>query len=240
MSTRQKIFKAYRDTAITSQSNNQISHSEQFYRFLFENNPFPACIYDIGSLKFLEVNPAAIEFYGYSKEEFNSMTFTDIRVNEEISSLKEITEASGKNKTEDEHIYIHRKKNGDEVYVEVRANNFIYNNQNALLVMITDVTAIINAEVSLKKTNEEYRLANERYDIVANATHDLIWDWNLETNEIYRDPKGLWKVYGIKNNEIIKHINDWLERVHHEDLPRVQNVILKIVNARDENVFDVG
>ena len=94
------------------------------------------------------------------------MTFTDIRVNEEISSLKEIAEASGKNKTEDEHIYIHRKKNGDEVYVEVRANNFIYNNQNALLVMITDVTAIINAEVSLKKTNEEYRLANERYDIV--------------------------------------------------------------------------
>ena len=54
--------------------------------------------------------------------------------------------------------------------MEVRANNFTYNDQKALLVMITDVTAIINAEVSLKKTNEEYRLANERYDIVANAT----------------------------------------------------------------------
>ena len=75
--------------------------------------------------------------------------------------------------------------------------------------------------------------------LCANATHDLIWDWNLETNEIYRDPKGLWKVYGIKNNSTIKHINDWLERVHHEDLPRVQNVILKIVNAKDENIFDV-
>jgi len=123
--------------------------------------------------------------------------------------------------------------------VEVRANKFTYNDQKALLVMVSDVTAVINAEVSLKKTNEEYRLANERYDIVANATHDLIWDWNLETNEIYRDPKGLWKVYGIKKNETIKHINDWLERVHDEDLPRVQNVILKIVNAKDENIFDV-
>jgi PAS domain S-box-containing protein len=181
----------------------------------------------MGSFKFLEVNPAAIEFYGYSKEEFNSMTFKDIRVDEEISSLEETAEGIRENKTEDEHIYKHRKKNGDEVYVEVRANDFTYNHQKALLVMITDVTAIINAEVSLKKTNEEYRLANERYDIVANATHDLIWDWNLETNEIYRDPKGLWKVYGIKKNETIKHINDWLERVHHEDLSRVQNVILK-------------
>ncbi len=233
------MFKPYQQAALNISSKEQLNHSEQFYRFLFENNPFPAWIYDIGSLKFLEVNPAAIEFYGYSKEEFTSMTVKDIRANEEISSLEENAEATRENKTGDEYIWKHRKKNGDEVYVEVRANNFTYNDQKALLVMITDVTAIINAEVSLKKTNEEYRLANERYDIVANATHDLIWDWNLETNEIYRDPKGLWKVYGIKNNETIKHINDWLERVHHEDLPRVQNVILKIVNAKDENIFDV-
>jgi len=228
--SRKKIFKPYRRFVITTSSKAELSHSEQFYHFLFENNPFPAWIYDIGSFKFLEVNPAAIEFYGYSKEEFNSMTLKDIRVNEEESSLEE---------TGNGHIYKHCKKNGDEVYVEVRANKFTYNDQKALLVMVTDVTAVINAEVSLKKTNEEYRLANERYDIVANATHDLIWDWNLETNEIYRDPKGLWKVYGIQKNETIKHINDWLERVHDEDLPRVQNVILKIVNAKDENIFDV-
>ena len=235
MRSRKKIFKPYRRTAINTSSIEQVNHSVQFYRFLFEKNPFPAWIYDIGSLKFLEVNPAAIEFYGYSKEEFTSMTLKDISAHEEMSSFKETAEATRGN----EHIWKHRKKNGDEVYVEIRASDFTYNDQRALLVMITDITAVINAEASLKRTNEEYRLANERYDIVANATHDLIWDWNLETNEIYRDPKGLWKVYGIKNNQTIKHINDWLERVHHEDLPRVQNVILRIVNAKDENIFDV-
>ena len=233
------MFKPYQQTVIKTPSKEQLNHSQQFYRFLFENNPFPAWIYDIESLRFLEVNPAAIEFYGYSKEEFTSMTIEDIRVNEEGPSLEETGNATRKNKTGNEHAWKHRKKNGDEVYVEVRANNFTYNDQRAQLVMITDVTAIINAEASLKKKNEEYRLANERYDIVANATHDLIWDWDLETNEIYRDPKGLWKVYGIKKNETIKHINDWLERVHYEDLSRVQNVILKIVNAKDENIFDV-
>jgi PAS domain S-box-containing protein len=228
----------HRASVIKTSTKELLKHSEQFYHFLFESNPFPAWIYDIKSLKFLDVNPAAIEFYGYSKEEFTSMTFEDIRVNEPIFP-DERTKAIQENKTEDDRVYKHRKKNGDEVYVEVRTNNFTYNDQKARLVMISDITAIINAEVSLKKTNEEYRLANERYDIVANATHDLIWDWNLETNEVYRDPKGLWKVYGIKNNENIKHINDWLERVHHEDLPRVQNVILRIVNAKNENIFDV-
>jgi PAS domain S-box-containing protein len=233
--SRKKIFKPYRRSAINTTSKAQLNHSGQFYHFLFENNPFPTWIYDIGSFKFLEVNPAAIEFYGYSKEEFTSMTLKEIRVHEEMSFFKETPEAIRGN----EHIWKHRKKNGDEVYVEVRASDFTYNDQRALLVTITDITAVINAEVSLKKTNEEYRLANERYDIVTNATHDLIWDWNLETNEIYRDPKGLFKVYCIKKNETIKHINDWLERVHHEDLPRVQNVILRIVNAKDENIFDV-
>jgi PAS domain S-box-containing protein len=237
--SKKKIFKPDHRTSLIKTSSKGLNHSAQFYRFLFHNNPLPAWIYDVESLKFLEVNPAAVDFYGYSKEEFASMTFKDIRVNEEISPLAERAEATGKNKANDEHVWKHRKKNGEEVYVEVRANHFIYNRKKALLVMITDITAIINAEISLKKTNEEYSLANERYDIVANATHDLIWDWNLETNEVYRDPKGLRKVYGIKDNEDIKHINDWLERVHHEDLPRVQNVILRIVNAKDENIFDV-
>jgi hypothetical protein len=46
-------------------------------------------------------------------------------------------------------------------------------------------------------------------------------------------PKGLWKVYG-QENETIKHI-DWLM---YTGLTRVQNVILKIVNAKDKN-FEV-
>jgi len=231
--SREKIFKPdHQSSSVNATSKEQLNHSEQFYHFLFENNPFPAWVSDLGSSKFLEVNPAAIKFYGYSKEEFASMTFKDIWLDKGMSSL-EIKE------TGSENIWKHRKKNGDQVYVEVRANTFTYNSQKAQLVMITDVTAIINAEVSLKRTNEEYRLANERYDIVTNATHDLIWDWNLETNEVYRDPKGLRKVYGINNNADIKHINDWLERVHWEDLPRVQNTILKIVNAKEENLFDV-
>src|ERR1700750_44641 len=107
-------------------SKDRSNHSAQFYHFLFENNPFPAWIYDIESLKFHEVNSAAIQFYGYSKEEFTSMTFKDIRVNEEVVSTEETPE--------NEHIYKHRKKNGEEVYVEVMANDFNYNDQKARLV----------------------------------------------------------------------------------------------------------
>ena len=86
---------------------------------------------------------------------------------------------------------------------------------------------------------EEIKLTNERYNIIANATHDMVWDWNLETNELYRDPKGLLEVYGIKNNEPIKHINKWLERIHPDDLPNVREALINMVNATEQNVFDV-
>jgi PAS domain S-box-containing protein len=71
------------------------------------------------------------------------------------------------------------------------------------------------------------------------ATHDLIWDWNFTTNEIYRDPSGLQEVYGYTNNEPIKHIDKWLEQLHPDDLEKVKDVIFNIPNAKDDNVFDL-
>jgi PAS domain S-box-containing protein len=86
---------------------------------------------------------------------------------------------------------------------------------------------------------EQIRLSNERYDIVTNATHDLIWDWNLETNELYREPNGLQKVYGYSSNEPIRNINDWLSRIHQDDLAKVQKAVYDILNTKEENIFDL-
>ncbi|MER3497979.1 MAG: hypothetical protein C4308_04775 [Chitinophagaceae bacterium] len=90
-----------------------------------------------------------------------------------------------------------------------------------------------------KLSVDEIKLSNERYNIVTNATHDLIWDWNLETNQVYRDPKGLKKVYGFSSNEPIKRLNDWLKQIHPDDHEKVQKTIFDILNAKDENTFDI-
>ena len=60
---------------------------EANYRLLFDNNPRPMWVYDTDSLAFLAVNDAAIEKYGYSREEFLSMTLKDIRPKEEVDVL---------------------------------------------------------------------------------------------------------------------------------------------------------
>ncbi len=57
----------------------ELEQTERQYRLLFENNPLPMWIYDPESLRFLAVNRAALEKYGYSLEEFRAMRITEIR-----------------------------------------------------------------------------------------------------------------------------------------------------------------
>jgi PAS domain S-box-containing protein len=86
---------------------------------------------------------------------------------------------------------------------------------------------------------QEIRQANERFDIMMMATHDLIWDWNLETNHVYREGTGLKKVFGVENNVTIQNIHDWIKRVHPDDIQKVKKVMTRIINASHENNFDV-
>ena len=60
------------------------------YRFLFEQNPTPMWIYEIGTLRFLEVNETATRRYGYTRDEFLAMTIADIRPAEDLPRLNEM------------------------------------------------------------------------------------------------------------------------------------------------------
>ena len=61
----------------------------QQYRRLFEQNPIPMWVYDPETLRFLEVNEAAVRHYGYSRQEFLGMTLLDIRPAEDAQRLIE-------------------------------------------------------------------------------------------------------------------------------------------------------
>jgi PAS domain S-box-containing protein len=86
---------------------------------------------------------------------------------------------------------------------------------------------------------EQIRVSNERYNNMLRATHDLVWDWNLETGNFYRNKEGLKKVYGIDDEKTIQNVYSWMERIHPADHIKVQRVINDILHATDEDTFDV-
>ncbi|MDD5141058.1 MAG: PAS domain S-box protein [Verrucomicrobiales bacterium] len=131
-----------RDVSDRWQAEEDLRDSEKQYRLLFHGNPNPMWVFDLESLKFLEVNEAAIRQYGYSREEFLGMTITDLRAPEKNDQhKKDVVEA-----TERGVIWRHRRKDGGFLDAEVVWSPMAFRNRFAALTMATDVTERRRAE----------------------------------------------------------------------------------------------
>ena len=129
----------HRDITEQKKIEHELNQNEEKYRRLFANNPQPMWIYDIETLAFLEVNQAAINHYGFSKDEFMSMTLKDIRPAEAIPTLLNNIKNT-RNELNRAGEWKHRKKNGDLIDVEITSHSIIINNRNARHVLINDIT----------------------------------------------------------------------------------------------------
>lgn len=72
----------------------------------------------------------------------------------------------------------------------------------------------------LKNSNNEIREAKERYDIVAKATSDTIWDWNIKNNE-FAFNKGIQGIFGYDKEEVGNTPKWWFDRIHPQDTIRI-------------------
>jgi len=133
-----------------------LAESEEKYRYLFANNPQPMWIYDLETLAFLEVNDAAIQHYGYTSEEFLSMSLKDIRPKEDIEALLRNIEstANGYNTAGE---WRHRKKNGELIFVQIVSHTITFEGRAARHVLVQDITERKRAEEALMISEEKYR-----------------------------------------------------------------------------------
>jgi PAS domain S-box-containing protein len=136
----------------------KIVESERIYKYVFEHNPQPMWIFDTETYAFLQVNQAAIEHYGYSREEFLSMTSKDIRPPEDVATLVS-TVSSEKNEISNTGYWRHKKKNGELIYVEVLTHSIIFDNRKARLVLLYDTTKRLKAEEALNRRIQAMEMA---------------------------------------------------------------------------------
>ncbi|MFA6149030.1 MAG: ATP-binding protein [bacterium] len=125
----------------------------EVYRALFECHPAPMWVYDLDTLRFLAVNDAAILHYGYSSDEFLSMTIRDIRPPEDVPALLEnvarVTEG-----IDLAGVWRHRKKDGSLIDVSIVSHTLLFGGRKAELVMATDVTGKLRLEASLRQAQK--------------------------------------------------------------------------------------
>jgi diguanylate cyclase (GGDEF)-like protein/PAS domain S-box-containing protein len=91
-------------------------------------------------------------------------------------------------------------------------------------------------QVSEQPTNELHTI-EERFSLAIQGTSDGLWDWNLETDEVYLSPR--WKsMLGYDVNELTHHLDTWKKFIFDEDIDRLLKAVQDYLSGETE-VFEV-
>ncbi len=127
--------------------------SEERYRLLFELESAAVVLVDSETLQLVDVNIAAVQMYGYSREELLQLAATDLS-NEPESTAPSIRDGQG---TLNIPLRWHRRKDGSVFPVEITANRLELDGRQIVLATIRDITERMRAEQALRDSEEQYR-----------------------------------------------------------------------------------
>ena len=164
------------------QSKESLRQSETNYQHLFDSNPVPMWVFERKTLKFLAVNEAASRQYGFSSQEFLTMTMLDIRPEEDIPALLEVT-ANPSQGLQESTIWRHRKKNGTIIDVEIVGHNLDFHGIEAELIAARDVTERKKAEEMAQRLASIVEFSHDA--IIGKSLDGAITSWNRAAEKMY-------------------------------------------------------
>lgn len=130
------------------------------FALLFESHPTPMWMYDIETLAFVEVNNAAVDHYGYTREEFLARTIRDIRPAEDVPRLIE-NMAQQRPSLQQSGVWRHRLRDGRVISAQITSHLLTYRGRRVSLVTALDVTAQVEANARLRRLNRTYAVLSD-------------------------------------------------------------------------------
>ncbi|GGD58639.1 EAL domain-containing protein [Caballeronia grimmiae] len=135
--------------------------SNERFRSMFEAHPVPMWIVDRETMRFIAVNPAAVEHYGYAEAEFMEMTLRDLHVADDFdrfaARLARGGAEAGDRATRGQRssgVWRYRHRDGSTSSADVSHHALTYSNRPGLFMLANDVTDRINAEAEARRSNE--------------------------------------------------------------------------------------
>ena len=151
----QLMFAVAHDITERKQVEAALKESETRYRLLFENNPIPIWIWDVETLEFLAVNEEAVRLFGYSREEFQTLTTGDLCPPEDVPLfLEHIDQIAGVEKLDSVRL---RKKDETIVEAEITLQTINFAGRIARMTLINDLSEHQRAQEAILRSEEKYR-----------------------------------------------------------------------------------
>lgn len=178
--------------------------STSYYTF-FKTNNIIMILIDPDSMKIVDANQAACDFYHYSEDEISQLNIRDIIVREE------------------KDYSVHKCSNGHLFDVEISKGTILLEGKKRTYLNIYDIT-------EKRKIEETLRMNEERLSFAMDNCGDGVWDWNVETDEVFYSRS--WReILGYDDADRSLNKN-WESRLHPEDKGRVLNELKQHLEGR--------
>lgn len=186
-------------------------------------------IYDSETLRFLEVNQAAIDLYGWSREEFLHMTILDIRPEEDVERVRARARRGGTQQASGP--WRHRHKDGSEHLVRIASYAMEHASRPVRVVTVNDVTDLVRTTEALMQSEEMFR------SLCASSPAG-VYKADMDGYVVYVNPV-LANTWQMPEREMLGH--GWQKRVHPDDMESLAQGWLKTNAAGDsyEHVFRI-
>jgi PAS domain S-box-containing protein len=211
----QRAFREVAERAAWRRTEEALRQSGERYRSLFENANDGIVTFTLDGT-FTSVNQGLERMLGWSREELIGQRYHAIATPASAALGDERTRralAGEKLPLSFEAEMLH--KNGHVVLVDVH-DRFLRNAQGRPIgthVIFRDITARKRVEAAL-------RTSEERFQGIARATNDVLWDWDSATNALWRS-ESILTLFGYTPDEMEPTLTWWSENIHPEDRDRV-------------------
>lgn len=204
-----------------------VKASEEKLRKLMESANDAILLADAETGMLIDANPCAERLLGLRQEEIIGLHQTRIHPAEEAERYAKLFQDSvqrGKAVVEDIYV-VHR--DGRRIPVGVSASLFEVGGRRILQGIFRDLTERRRAETLL-------RVSEQRLHYALQGANDGLWDWNLETGEVYFSER-LVRMLGYEPGELAPHVNSWQQLVHPDDWAYVKEVLDAHLEGRCEH-----
>ncbi|GAB3203172.1 PAS domain S-box-containing protein [Pontibacter aydingkolensis] len=200
---------------------NELYKSQHIYKTLFDSNPIPMWIYDLKTLRILKSNTAASKEYGYTSEEFLKKKISDLKLENDLEHYLSHIIPNTRQHSVFQNVK-HKRKNGSEFRVEVHSHALPEEEGTCpRLVVAVNVEVQFNAIEKIERNEKQLRE-------ISSSIPGAVYQFHMAEDKTFRFPfvsAGIKQLYGVSPEEIYDNPSILYEKVHPEDVEKIQQTV---------------